>query len=458
MLLRLFDHKFRTLIVLGFTLTWSGLAVAQSEEKPVQSVEWRGSLTWVIDMEAKDVEKGEKLVSQVQQCIHKIAPENRVKVALRAPVLKKDEKKGSLKSFESSVHEFFSNGATAEHGEYFIYLKSHGCKDGLQRVSEDRRDLEVIPYEKLADIIFKAAARNTQKKTIEIYVSACYAGAFIPHIEEQTEKHGNTFTVRVWSSSSSDDLSQGTDFYDAILGITKMNRNFGGLDLGGKAGSFCTSDAGSFCTLSGGNPSHQFWTNKGNNKVKELSTSTLIKLLESPDEFQRSRAVLALGRRGKKSKSAVDKLAGIMADKNEKLEIRVFAAQAINDIGTISDKVLRDLVATAKDTANKGWLRRNAAITLGGAEEKAVPTLIDLINEMKGSEEVEPILIRRVSVQSLHRIGAEAKKAVSVLLGILSESGKDGDDDGNLMTLKNITVQALGKNRESSKICSPYTI
>jgi HEAT repeat protein len=138
----------------------------------------------------------------------------------------------------------------------------------------------------------------------------------------------------------------------------------------------------------------------------------LVKLLKDEDKWTRYWGAVAIRYVGPQGKGAVEALSAVLADKDD--YVRMMAARALGNIGPKAKDAIPPLTKMARDDEAMGF---EACAALAGIGPDAVPALIVTIKDTKSESN------RWEAIQSLRKIGAEAKAAVPLLLD-LAKTGK----------------------------------
>ena len=167
----------------------------------------------------------------------------------------------------------------------------------------------------------------------------------------------------------------------------------------------------------------------------------LVRDLRSKDPDQRRTAAIELGKMGAAAKGATDALARSLKDEDP--FVRRFAAQALGEIGPAARQAVPALAAALRDR-HKGVVSA-AAAALGKMGPGGVKALTDLAKDAS-----KPAEARRLAVESLGKIGPDAKDAVPALVEMLQGKGKGKPKRPKQMTdadrvLRLEVVQTLGK-------------
>jgi hypothetical protein len=142
----------------------------------------------------------------------------------------------------------------------------------------------------------------------------------------------------------------------------------------------------------------------------------LIKQLRDKDTDARRRAVKELGEAGKDAQTATAAL--IKATKDDDLFVRRFAARALGDIEAdpkVAVPALKDMLLNNKE---KKEAQQAAAEALGKMGALAVPPLTIVIKADDTDNDV-----RRKALESVGKIGPDAKTAIPTLVAELKMNG-----------------------------------
>jgi hypothetical protein len=152
----------------------------------------------------------------------------------------------------------------------------------------------------------------------------------------------------------------------------------------------------------------------------------LVNKLKDKDADARRAAAKELGAAGKDAQPATDALIKSLKDKD--LFVRRFAAQALGDIEADPKVAAPPLAALLRDPKEKKEAQQAAAVSLGKMGLAGVAPLVTAIKDDSTDNDV-----RRKAIESVGKIGPDAKAAIPALIGQLKMTGggkkKTGDKD-----------------------------
>jgi HEAT repeat protein/energy-coupling factor transporter ATP-binding protein EcfA2 len=167
---------------------------------------------------------------------------------------------------------------------------------------------------------------------------------------------------------------------------------------------------------------------------KETVIDELIQQLSDTDDWVRLFAAEALGNLGNSSERVIEALLRALSDTDD--WVRWNAAEALGKLGNSSERVIEALLGALSDTDDR--VRWNAAVALGklgNSSERVIEALLGALSDTDDR-------VRRNAAVALGKLGNSSERVIEALLGALSAT-----DDG---VRRNAAV-ALGKLGNSSE-------
>ena len=149
----------------------------------------------------------------------------------------------------------------------------------------------------------------------------------------------------------------------------------------------------------------------GTGSALRADVDNLIKNLKAKDPDVRRTAARELGQQGAGSKSAVAALARALKDEDP--FVRRFAALALGELGPEAKEAVPALSTALKDRNKR--VADAAATALGKTGVSGVQPLLDIAKDDK-----RDAAVRARAIESLGKIGPDAKDAVPALMEVLA--------------------------------------
>lgn len=120
---------------------------------------------------------------------------------------------------------------------------------------------------------------------------------------------------------------------------------------------------------------------------------------------------------------AVQRLVGVLANRQENVALRVQAGDALAEAGPWASPAWEQIAHVIEDRTDSPAVRAQAAFVLATLYTRAKETVALLIG--LAEDEKEPWPLRRSAIMSLPEVGAEAREAVEALQRMAQKAGRD---------------------------------